>query len=95
MAQSNPQSARSPFVRHARNGTPISDVMTQMKCNRRSAQKRLCEGRALLEGLSENEEMVSENINQAVTLLRHSGGAKPVINRWRWPDVALGFQRAA
>lgn len=93
MAQCETHTHRSPFVHFARAGKSVEEVKAALGCSRRSAEKGLCEGRALLEGLTENEETASPNVEKAVALLRHSGSGLPEISRKRWTRVALGLTR--
>lgn len=79
----------SPWITLARLNMPVIQAAGAMKCNKATAAKRLEEAHAAL------GQLPTELQAAAVAVLTASGAVRQTVSRRAWPDVLLGYKKAA
>lgn len=81
--------ANSPWINLARLNVPVTVAADAMKCSKKTAADRLEQAHAAL------GQLPTELQAAAVAVLTASGAAKQTVSRRAWPDVLLGYKKAA
>lgn len=81
--------ATSPWITLAELNTPVIQAAAAMKCSKKTAFERLEQAHAAL------GQLATPLQDAAVGVLTASGAVRQTVSRRAWPDVLLGYKKAA